>query len=663
MIRGVFLLALIGLIQCLPKVDIGEAYSAGTVDGVVQNWMRQNNIPGCSLAIGKAGKVVLNKGYGTADSARSPVTTKSILRIGSISKSVTAIATMKLYEQGKLKLDARVFGPSGILKGITIGRQADRRIADITVRHLLAHTSGWELIGMTDPLNNPQIFWDIARANRVQSPPPSRMVIQHYLNSRDRLKTTPGTAYSYNNFGYLILGEVITKVSGQSYESYVKSLANMARASSMVVGRTRKSERLPNEVKYFPFPGSPKTPSVYKEDGMVFKPYGWYPIPTAAPLGGWVATSADVLAILNAIDGSGPVQLLKPSTVSLMIQKPSHMKGDDAWYGLGLKMEHGGKSYGHDGAIDGTIAHLTHDKTGVNWAIMCNQSPRDQDINSMVRFAVRRVPQWAPAYNKLTLNGLATASSQGGRHLLRAMIPESQIQGVSNQMRGAGYRPTVLSATMRGQSVYFNTIWVKGGGSWSIRTGLSVQGFTQLLRSAQWQRQQPLYFDLYVRNNQPYHAVIMGPSNGPWQALPPVPVQQHQQRLQQLVWRGMKVINQPAYAMNGRIYAAALAVRGSPGQDQAKADLPPPVYAKMVRDGFAPIYLKGYKLPGVPEQQSLRFSAVLQRRPGAAIPQHDLSEFKMSNMAQDMGEAGLIPMAITGFEMGGILKFDTVWSR
>ena len=113
-------------------------------DRLVADLMHRYNLPGGALAIVKDGRLVFARGYGLADiQNQEPVRPDSLFRIASLSKQVTAVAVLKLVEEGKLDLDERVFE---ILSDFTEpeGASRDPRIAEITVRHLLHHAGGWD---------------------------------------------------------------------------------------------------------------------------------------------------------------------------------------------------------------------------------------------------------------------------------------------------------------------------------------------------------------------------------------------------------------------------------------------------------------------------------------------------------------------------------------
>src|SRR5437762_6819130 len=102
--------------------------------------MDRHGIPGASLAIAKEGKLVLAKGYGWANIASGKaIQPDTLFGLASLSKPLTAIAVLKLVEQGKLELDAPVFG---LLKHIKLPAraQSDPRLPNVTVRHCLHHS-------------------------------------------------------------------------------------------------------------------------------------------------------------------------------------------------------------------------------------------------------------------------------------------------------------------------------------------------------------------------------------------------------------------------------------------------------------------------------------------------------------------------------------------
>ncbi len=135
----------------------------------------------------------------------------------------------------------------------------DQRVYSITIRELLDHSGGWDRDKTFDPMFEP---FRISQALGVQSPPTKEQIIEYML--AQPLQFAPGTSYAYSNFGYLVLGRVIEKVTGQPYEDYVRAnvLAAMG-ITDMRIGHTLLSGALQNEVHYYDYPGAPSAQSVF----------------------------------------------------------------------------------------------------------------------------------------------------------------------------------------------------------------------------------------------------------------------------------------------------------------------------------------------------------------------------------------------------------------
>ena len=201
----------------------------------------------------------------------------ALFRIASVSKPITSAAIMKLVEEGKLKLDDRV---APFIAHLTPapGATVDPRWEQITIRHLLNHTGGWDRDkpnGGFDPMYRPAIA-----AAAVNAPAPaSAETIIRYMKGMP-LDFNPGEKFAYSNFGYAILGRVIERLSGMPYEEYVRTrVLQPVGANRTRQGKSRMSDALADEVKYY-WPGAglnaPLVPSVFPGEGMVPLNYGGF---------------------------------------------------------------------------------------------------------------------------------------------------------------------------------------------------------------------------------------------------------------------------------------------------------------------------------------------------------------------------------------------------
>ena len=114
-------------------------------DSAFRRFLRDNGYTGGSVAAVKDGRLVLAKGYGVTREG-TEVKVGSRFPVSSLSKSLTAVAVLRLVQQGLLDLDDQVFGKRGILHMIhpLHPSKADPRLGDITVGHLLRHSAGWD---------------------------------------------------------------------------------------------------------------------------------------------------------------------------------------------------------------------------------------------------------------------------------------------------------------------------------------------------------------------------------------------------------------------------------------------------------------------------------------------------------------------------------------
>ena len=202
----IFLLILQSCSNQLFKQNL-EVESASTefkekVDSIVINKMNQYNIPGLSIGLIRKDSIIYTKGYGVRSIKNNKlVTENSIFHTASISKLFTAVATMNLIEQNRITVDDKLVDLLPELK------YDDKRVKEITIKNLLNHTSG-----LPDISN---YHWD----NNNQS---DNSLQEFVLRLNLKLDATPSSAYQYSNLAYDILGYVIEKISGSTFDAFLK---------------------------------------------------------------------------------------------------------------------------------------------------------------------------------------------------------------------------------------------------------------------------------------------------------------------------------------------------------------------------------------------------------------------------------------------------------
>lgn len=169
------------------------------IDAYVSKQMRDLGIPGVALGIVQGDRIVHLKGFGVADETGRPITAQTPFRIGSITKSFTALAIMQLVEAGKIELDAPV------RRYLPWFRVADEAAsAKITVRHLLNQTSGLSTLAGN-------AYWD--KQDGLEATVRSLRTVE--------LSQPVGAGFQYSNINYSIAGLIVEAASGQPYADYV----------------------------------------------------------------------------------------------------------------------------------------------------------------------------------------------------------------------------------------------------------------------------------------------------------------------------------------------------------------------------------------------------------------------------------------------------------
>lgn len=200
-------LAVIAVVAALVLVNIIPSSSGpltpaddAAVDAYLDAEIGDAGYPGASIAVIRDGAVEHLHAIGTADSTGRPVSTDTPFVVGSLSKSLTAIAIMRLVDAGRIGLDSPV---AAYLPGF---RTAEAGSAPITIRQLLTHTSGLS-----------------PAAADLSSPPTTLIGFVHALADRAPI-AAPGASYAYANVNYVVLGALIEVVSGQSYPEAMRTL-------------------------------------------------------------------------------------------------------------------------------------------------------------------------------------------------------------------------------------------------------------------------------------------------------------------------------------------------------------------------------------------------------------------------------------------------------
>ncbi|HUR54449.1 MAG TPA: serine hydrolase domain-containing protein, partial [Gemmataceae bacterium] len=276
--------------------------------------------------------------------------------------------------RGKVKLDDPVQKYVDLKPHVEPGKEADPRLKDITVRHCLEHTAGWDRAKSGDPIGIPRT---IAEKLKIEMPPPPEAVIRFTLGRP--LDFAPGERHAYSNVGYLLLGRVIEAASGKKYEEYVqKEILAPIGVTGMSLGRALPENRPTAEVSYHD-PIGFRLPCIYppRVGELVPLADGVMNVEGFEAHGGWVSSAPDLVTFAAAFDDPAKCKLLSAESIKTMWERPPHEKGT-GYYACGWDVRPVGKdgkaNTWHGGALSpGTSTILVRRHDGVDWAVLFNQ--------------------------------------------------------------------------------------------------------------------------------------------------------------------------------------------------------------------------------------------------------------------------------------------------
>lgn len=359
-------------------------------DNQLKAFMQARGITGGQVAVTYKGRLVLARGYST--STALTVQPTSLFRIASLTKSFTAAAIVKLVQDGKVSLSTPVANIIDIVPAT--GSKRDPRWSTITLWKVLQHLGGWDRDVSGDP------EWKDATISRTLGVPMELHqadVIKYVAGQK--LDFDPGTKYAYSNFGYTLAGRVIEKVSGLSYENYVKQkLLAPLKISRMALGYSiaKHSGETSYESQY-------SGPTVLDMSGKtVPAPYGSFSMRIQDANGGWVASAPDLVRWAKMFDA--PSSVLNSTSLGRVWAKPSTGVNSDGWYyGLGWQVRPvtggTGRNTWHTGSMPGTYSIVVRTSNGMSWAAVFNR--RDDpsgksygDIDAALWTAANGVKTW-----------------------------------------------------------------------------------------------------------------------------------------------------------------------------------------------------------------------------------------------------------------------------
>ncbi|WP_159081795.1 serine hydrolase domain-containing protein [Paenibacillus sp. CAA11] len=301
------------------------------INPIMQEEIDRRHVPGAAVVITQGDQIIFSKGYGYADLKRkTPVSPgKTIMRIGSLTKTVTATAAMQLVEQGKLTLHDDV---NTFLKDYKVPSYGKN---PITLHHLLTHTAGLD-----------ESIYQIHALSPEHSIPASQYLRQ-FFDQQPPIRE-PGKEYAYSNAGLGLVGNLIEQRTGMELSEYMKQ--HLFNPLNMPSARLVVPKDNPDMAKSY----------AYSDGQYTEIPYSYLNIPGA---GGISVIPEELAHFMISQINQGSYQgksILQPSTVDTMqkqqfVEQPQMNGLGYGWYRNKLA---DGVALSHTGNVDGFSAKM-----------------------------------------------------------------------------------------------------------------------------------------------------------------------------------------------------------------------------------------------------------------------------------------------------------------
>jgi serine beta-lactamase-like protein LACTB, mitochondrial len=335
------------------------------LDDYLSEYIKIKNVPSISAGLLQDGRIVWQRTTGFSDLESNIETNKhSVYRIASISKSITAVAILQLWEKGLIGLDkdVRSYLPD-----------FPEKKWKFTIRQLLNHTSGIRNYKEGE-FDSKKFYSSIDEAIKVFE--------------YDSLNFEPGTKYEYTSLDYMLIAAIIEKVTKTSFDDYLKN--NVFLPAEMKLTRIdNQREIIPNRVRGYEKNAERKFINAPLAD-----------LSNKVAGGGLLSTVEDLLQFSNALLEN---RLLKRSTMEMMTRKTKLKNGKEIDYGLGFSLE-----YESD-----TLKYISHMGAGTGFSSMLIINPKLKNASvTLINIRDRNLNIPAKEILEFISSGIITAPSK-----------------------------------------------------------------------------------------------------------------------------------------------------------------------------------------------------------------------------------------------------------
>ena len=433
-----FLVSLFALLNILPPLALygqekpqpAPPKSLEELQKAIKTELDKNHLPGAGVALVSHGELLWCGGIGNADVAsKKPITCDTEFRVASISKTFVALAMLKLQEEGKINLEARLHD---VAPEIPV-QNAWESTHPVRIVNLLEHTAGFDDMEAAEAYNarDPYDYPLLEVFKRFQEPQISRW--------------PPDTRMSYSNPGYGVAGYLIEKITGDPYDKYIRD------TFFQPLGMTNADYR---------FTAANKALLASGYDGKTTTPVG-FPFIYLRPAGDLKASPGELAKLVQFLLRRGMVgqtQLLAPESI-LRMETPrttsASRHGLRLGYGLANYTEVAGGvvTHGHDGGIDGFLSSYRYmPEQDWGYVVLLNSTGSGQPLENINRLAIEFLSKDYPKpYKPVTALAPAELQSFAGFYAQRA--PRSQMLAFLDDLAG-GIRIRAIGGQLTHSSMF-----------------------------------------------------------------------------------------------------------------------------------------------------------------------------------------------------------------
>lgn len=343
----IFIYFICNLCVLLPTSKVSaEQDMKSKLDNYVETFLEEYKIPGASIAIVHENDVYYSNAWGVTGESEEKVTTDTPFALGSISKSFTGLAIMKLIEEETIQLEDPVqkYLPWFTLK--------DKQAASqITIKHLLTHSSGISTYSGLSISDKESKDFDAIRKN-VES------------LSNVKLTASPGEKYQYSDANFLILGALIEEVTNQTYSEYMEQHVFSPLGMKNTAADYSTAYKKGYVIGYQSWFGIPRKSAVTYDNG-------------GAPYGYITASANDMVQYIKFLSQHENKDFLTENSMNLYVS-PHIQTGEDRYYGLGVRITNPGSKdemIWHSGSTPDSRAEVFFiPETGWGGVILTNKN-------------------------------------------------------------------------------------------------------------------------------------------------------------------------------------------------------------------------------------------------------------------------------------------------